>query len=197
MKPATLPYLLIWFRGFAGVAILTLCIRHHQMAGLTCAILLALGVLSDIFDGVLARKFNVVTPNLRLWDSRCDLVFWLCAVIGLHVLWPEMWATTWMMVVVISLLEITTRAISHIRFGKEASTHHLMSKIFTLSLWALLTQGFLSGQTGLVFWISFALGVISQLEAIAIMAILPNWAFDVKSVLVALALRAQSRSPKN
>ena len=72
------PILLIIFRLFAGLTIVTISIANISNAGVFCTIILALGVLSDIFDGVLARKFNVVTNDLRLWDSRIDVIFWLC-----------------------------------------------------------------------------------------------------------------------
>jgi phosphatidylglycerophosphate synthase len=196
MKPATLPYLLIWFRGMAGLVILFLCLLQLPLAGIFCTALLALGVMSDIFDGVLARKFNVVTPDLRIWDSRCDLLFWICTIVGVHILWPKLWATTWLMVAVIGSLEVTARLISHVRFGREASTHHVLSKIFTLFLWALVSQAFLIGGTGILFWATFALGVISQLEAIAIMMVVPHWVFDVKGIGSALKMRSQYKSLK-
>jgi phosphatidylglycerophosphate synthase len=186
-----IPYALIWFRGLAGIAILGLCVLHASFAPLICTMLLALGVLSDIFDGVIARKLNIVTSDLRLWDSRCDVLFWVCACVGVHLLWPNLWSKTWIIVALLSALELIPRVISHLRFRKEASTHHIMSKIFTLFLWALLTQVFLTGETGVLFWVTFALGIISQCEAIAIMAILPHWACDIKNVKVAITLRTQ------
>jgi phosphatidylglycerophosphate synthase len=193
MGPHTIPYALIWFRGVAGLAILALCMVKAPLAPVLSTILLALGVLTDIFDGVIARRLNVVTPDLRLWDSRCDVVFWVCAAVGLHILWPDLWATTWIMVATLVVLEMIPRVISHVRFRKEASTHHLMSKIFTLFLWALLSQLFLTGEVGFLFWVTWALGIISQCEAIAIMAIIPKWACDIKSLKVALDMRARAK----
>lgn len=154
-----------------------------------CTIILALGVLSDIFDGVLARKFNVVTDNLRLWDSRADVIFWVCTAIALHILYPTLWHISWVMIIVLGIMETIPRIISHIRFKREASTHHILSKIFTLFLWATISLAFLNGELGNLYWLTLLIGIISQLEAIAIMLIIPKWAVDVKSIKSAWKMR--------
>ncbi len=183
------PILLIIFRLFAGLTIVTISIANISNAGVFCTIILALGVLSDIFDGVLARKFNVVTNDLRLWDSRIDVIFWLCTAIALHILYPAIWKISWIMIVVFGIMETIPRIISQIRFKREASTHHILSKIFTLFLWATISFAFLNGKLGNLYWVTLFIGIISQLEAIAIMLIIPEWAVDVKSIKSALTMR--------
>jgi CDP-diacylglycerol--glycerol-3-phosphate 3-phosphatidyltransferase len=184
-----IPFALVIFRFVAGPAIVALCAALPEQAPVWATILVALGVLSDIFDGVIARRLDCVTPALRLWDSRTDVVFWLCVAIGLHGLYPAIWHTTWIMLAVLGAMEVTTHLISHIRFRREASTHHILSKIFCLFLWALVSQVFLTGQTGWLFWLTLAVGVVSQAESMAIMLILPTWQCDVKNLAVAIQLR--------
>ncbi|EGF92526.1 CDP-alcohol phosphatidyltransferase family protein [Asticcacaulis biprosthecium C19] len=184
-----LPFALILFRLAAGPVILAVAWFQPPLAALVCTILLGLGVLSDIFDGVIARRLNIVTNDLRLWDSRCDVVFWLSVAISLHLLHPAIWQVTWLMLAVLGVMEATTHLISYVRFSREASTHHLLSKIFCLFLWALASQIFLTGATGWLFWLTLGVGVVSQLEAMAIMLIVPAWQVDVKSLKAALALR--------
>ncbi len=184
-----LPALLIIFRFFAGLMLVGISMTNVESAGIICAIILALGVLSDIFDGVLARKFNVVTNDLRLWDSRIDVIFWLCTAFALHIFYPMLWQISWVMIVVLGIMETIPRIISHIRFKREASTHHILSKIFTLFLWATISFAFLNGKLGNLYWVTLFIGIISQLEAIAIMLIIPEWAVDVKSIKSALKMR--------
>lgn len=184
-----IPKILIIFRFFAGLMLVGISMTNVESAGIICAIILALGVLSDIFDGVLARKFNVVTDDLRLWDSRIDVIFWLCTAIALHILYPMLWQISWVMIVVLGIMETIPRIISHIRFKREASTHHILSKIFTLFLWATISFTFLNGKLGNLYWVTLFIGIISQLEAIAIMLIIPEWAVDVKSIKSALKMR--------
>jgi CDP-diacylglycerol--glycerol-3-phosphate 3-phosphatidyltransferase len=39
--------------------------------------ILVAATLSDIFDGILARKFGVATPGLRRYDSITDIIYYL------------------------------------------------------------------------------------------------------------------------
>src|SRR3954453_15221847 len=40
------------------------------------------GILSDYFDGVLARRFKVAFPWVRRLDSLTDVVFYLCILLS-------------------------------------------------------------------------------------------------------------------
>lgn len=184
-----IPFALVIFRVLAGPVIIALCMLLPKSAPVAATVLVALGVFSDIFDGMIARRLDCVTPGLRTWDSRADVVFWLCVAIGLHVLYPMIWRTTWIMLTVLPAMEIATHLISQVRFRREASTHHVLSKIFCLVLWALVSQIFLTGETGWLFWVTLAVGVVSQAESMAIMLILPQWQCDVKNLAVAIQLR--------
>ena len=188
-SPRNLPFCLVIFRILCAPFIVIFASIRINHCGLFCTIILALGVLSDIFDGVLARKFNVVTDNLRLWDSRADVIFWVCTAIALHILYPTLWHISWVMIIVLGIMETIPRIISHIRFKREASTHHILSKIFTLFLWATISLAFLNGELGNLYWLTLLIGIISQLEAIAIMLIIPKWAVDVKSIKSAWKMR--------
>jgi len=189
MTLRAIPYVLIALRVAAGLSILALALLVGPPARWACAVLLAIGVLSDIFDGVIARRLGSVTDRLRTFDSRADVAFWLCATAAVLVLHPGLVTTLWPFVAVLAAMELTAHAISFVRFRKEASPHHLLSKLFGLALWALLTQLLVAGTGGWVLSVAFAMGVASQLESWAIMLILPAWRCDVRSVGQALAWR--------
>jgi phosphatidylglycerophosphate synthase len=189
MRLAAVPYLLIGFRLVAGVSLVVLAATLGDAARYGCAGLLALGVLSDIFDGVIARRIGSVTDRLRTFDSRADVVFWIGAVAATLILHPDLWPAIWPPAAMLAAMEATTHAVSFARFGKEASPHHLLSKLFGLGLWALLSQMIVFGFGGPLLWATFALGVLSQLEALAITLALPAWRCDVRGIREALALR--------
>ena len=48
-------------------------------------VIIAWAIISDIFDGIIARKIGVATEWLRRWDSRVDSVFWISATISICV----------------------------------------------------------------------------------------------------------------
>jgi CDP-diacylglycerol--glycerol-3-phosphate 3-phosphatidyltransferase len=47
--------------------------------GLALASMVLTALQSDIFDGVLARRWGCDTGGVRLFDSMADTVFYLCA----------------------------------------------------------------------------------------------------------------------
>jgi CDP-diacylglycerol--glycerol-3-phosphate 3-phosphatidyltransferase len=189
MRPDTIPYLLIAFRLLAGIVVMALALAFGPAARYGCAVLLALGVLSDIFDGVIARRLGSVTERLRTFDSRTDVVFWVGVTIAMLILHPNLLAATWPMAALLGGMELSVHVVSFARFGKEASPHHLLSKLFGLALWALFTQLLITGSGGPLQFGVFVMGVASQLEAMAIMLTLPAWRCDVRGFREAWALR--------
>lgn len=174
------PWLLVLFRLAAGPAMLVLAAAGQ---GRVCAAVLSLGVLSDIFDGIIARRLGVATPALRTWDSRADVIFWASAALAVVILRPELLPRLWPAAAVIAALELANHAFSFAKFRREASPHHWLSKVFGLGLWALFGACFAVGDPGPLLWIVLALGVLSQLEAFAITWRLREWRCDVRSVL--------------
>ena len=76
-----LPAALIALRLMLGPLML-LVAANGEAAPLLAAMIVA-ATLSDIFDGVLARRWGVATEALRVADSRVDIVFIGCAVAAL------------------------------------------------------------------------------------------------------------------
>lgn len=71
------PYILTYSRlAMAVFYILVSICKPLQNSGLIVAVLIA-AILSDVFDGIIARRLNVATPQLRQLDSKVDTVFWL------------------------------------------------------------------------------------------------------------------------
>lgn len=189
MSPNSIPWLLIGWRAACAPILLALAALDRPWSGAACAAVLSSGVLSDIFDGVVARRLGVATPGVRTLDSRVDVLFWVSVAASVLLLRPELWTRLAPLIAVIAAMEVLTHLVSFARFRREASPHHLTSKLFGLALWALAGVWFWSGQAGPLYAFAFALGVAAQLEALAITLILPSWRTDVKGVGQALALR--------
>jgi CDP-diacylglycerol--glycerol-3-phosphate 3-phosphatidyltransferase len=194
-RPAAVPYLLVALRFVCGLAMVGVAVAKIAYGGPLCAALLAIGVVSDIYDGVIARRLGSDTDLLRLLDSRCDLVFWTAATGAAVLLHPALLARTWPIILVFAVLEASVHIVSFARFRREASPHHLLSKLFALSLWVLLTLLLITGDGGWLQAFVFALGVASELEALAITLALPSWRRDVRNLGEALALRRAARAP--
>ena len=86
-------------------------------------------------------------------------------------------------------MEILCYLISFIRFRKETCTHAFLSKIWGLILFSTFVSiiGFSYG--GFIFKLAVIWGIISQLDVILIILILPKWQNDIPSSYHAYLIR--------
>ncbi|GGG61002.1 hypothetical protein GCM10007332_23560 [Epilithonimonas arachidiradicis] len=147
------------------------------------------GLLTDIFDGIIARKVGVSSEKLRRLDSQTDLVFWLAIGFSTYWLNSEIIKDHWKSISLIFGMEALCYIISFWKFGKETCTHAWLSKFWGLSL--LLAFTFLIGfsTANWAFYLCLILGLISHIDVILIILILPIWQFDVPSSYHAWKIR--------
>lgn len=151
--------------------------------------MIAAGFLSDIYDGILARRWGTATAALRIADSAADTVFYvgvLVAVVERH--WQVIHARLWLLAVLLGL-ETTRVVFDWLKFGRMASYHSYASKAWS-ALLALATIALLCFNRG--FWlttVAIAWGILCDLEGLAMSAVLPRWAHDVKNLRRALRIR--------
>lgn len=184
-----IPLLLILFRFLLAPILLLLAIYIGEESKKIIVILIFLGLLSDIFDGIIARKLNVSSTRLRRFDSQVDLIFWISVGICCYILNPEIIKGQKIGVFLIIIMEIICYSISFIRFKKETCTHAFLSKIWGLLLFSTFISiiGFNYG--GILFSITIILGIISQIDVILIILILPKWQNDIPSCYHAYLIR--------
>lgn len=191
----TIPYLLILLRFLSAIAILYLGYFTGEKSRTPIVILMYFGLLTDIFDGIIARKVGVSSEKLRRLDSQTDLVFWLSIGFSTYWLNPEIIQDHWKSISLIFGMEALCNIISFWKFGKETCTHAWLSKIWGLSL--LIAFTFLIGfsTASWAFYLCLILGLISHIDVILIILILPKWQFDVPSSYHAWKIR-QGKSIK-
>ncbi len=85
-----IPIALILLRLLIAPIILSLAYFIGEGAKISIVILMYLGLISDIFDGIIARKQNISTTKLRRMDSQTDMIFWLSIGISTWVLFPRL-----------------------------------------------------------------------------------------------------------
>ena len=150
-------------------------------SGRTAALILAAGFVSDVYDGMVARRFGVATAGLRRLDSAVDSVFYLAAAFCVWRLHPEAIVShRWLIAAVIATLLIN-HAFEFWKFGREASYHAWLAKAWGASLFAALIFLFVAGDDWLLT-VALCIGVASHVENFLITLRLPEWRHDVKSV---------------
>jgi phosphatidylglycerophosphate synthase len=185
----TIPYLLIYGRLIAGFIVLAISIFPVRNYTLFAGALFSAGLLSDIFDGIIARRLNISTTGMRRLDSLVDQVFWLCIIGGLFFRYPAFAERNLFKILLLAAVELLAYAVSYLRFGKEVATHAISSKLWTLVLFATLLELLFTGNSTILFEICFYSGLATRLEIVCILLLLRQWTNDVPSVYHAMQLR--------
>ncbi len=184
-----IPYLLIAIRFIFAPVIFIVSYFNGRESGLTILTLMFIGLLTDIFDGIIARKVGVSSEKLRRLDSQVDLVFWLSVGCAAYFINPGIIKSHQGSIILIFIMEALCYLISIIKFKNETCTHAFLSKMWGLSL--LVAFIYLIGfqQAGWAFYLAVILGIISHIDVILIILILPKWHYDVPSFYHALKIR--------
>lgn len=184
-----MPVVLIYSRLIIGLLIIYLAYRNVYNYKIYAITLFSIGLLTDIFDGIIARKLQVSTQKLRRLDSTTDQVFFISVVIATYIQCPQFFRMHELMLLLLFGLETLTYIISFLKFKKEIATHSIGAKVWTLFLFATLIEVIANCNSTMIFYICFWIGIITRLEIIAIILTLKTWTNDVPSIYHALQLR--------
>ena len=168
-------------------------------SGLGLAALVVTALLSDIFDGVLARRWRCDTAGVRLFDSMADTVFYACVGIALWISPSQVLRDNVGLLVAVLALEAARFGLDFAKFGKPASYHSYLAKAWGLAMatamiWAFAANG--SHGASVLLGASLALGIVSNLEGLAMSLILPVWRKDVRGLAVAWAMAKEVRGSR-
>lgn len=178
-----IPFLLIYSRILIAIIIGILAFYQPKNYSVWIVVLMSLGLITDIFDGIIARKLNVSTEKLRIWDSNVDQFFWLMVIGSIFYLNIDFIKEHFIWIAIIIFLEVLCYIISYYKFKKTIATHSIFAKLWTLSLLAFLIDLVLNSVSYLPFIICIGLGILSRIEIILIILKLHKWTTDVPSVL--------------
>jgi phosphatidylglycerophosphate synthase len=184
-----LPILLIYSRIAFGIIIIGLSIIKPEYFRGIIITLIVLGLISDIFDGIIARRLGVSTSKLRRLDSTVDQFFWLAVVVSAYIIDPVFFKNNLLPISIVIGLELVCYVVCFLKFKKEVATHAISSKLWTLVLLATLIQIITVNHSVILFNVCVYLGIITRIEIISIFLIIKNWENDVPTVYHAVLIR--------
>ena len=191
-RRALAPLALTALRALLGPVLVLLALYRPSPAAFGLCLVLAF--LSDVFDGILARRLNVATPGLRRLDSLADTAFYLSASFAAWHLHPDALREHLGALAVLAALELARYAYDLLKFRREASYHMWSSKCWGIALFVGFFGLLVFGQGGWPVALAVYVGIAADLEGLAISALLPAWRSDVASVVHALRIRADARN---
>ncbi len=184
-----IPTVLIYSRPVLGLVLVVFSAFHVSNYNRLAVILFTVGLLTDILDGIIARYLKISTEYLRRLDSTADQIFFILVAIATYIASPQFFHDHYIELTILLSTEAFAYLICYFKFRKEIATHAISSKIWTLILFATIVQIMATDNSIILFEFCFYVGIITRLEIIAIILILPKWASDVPSVYHAMLLR--------
>jgi phosphatidylglycerophosphate synthase len=152
---------------------------------------LVAGFVSDVVDGMVARRASAVTPFLRRLDSAVDTVFYLAVAYAAWVLHPEPLRRLAVPIGAVIAGEVLNYVVALVRFRREASYHAVSAKLWGLLLFMALLV-LLGAGSAMLLPVALAAGIVAELETLAITMTLPAWRHDVPSAWHAWRIRHDS-----
>jgi len=177
---AWFPWGLLAFRLALGPILLFAAWR--DVSGFWLVAGLGAGILSDIVDGMLARRLGVATEKMRRIDSIVDTIFVLFAMGCTWVAYSEVLVEHSGLLALMLGLNFISYIPALIKFRRAPAYHAYSAKLSGLALFAAAALLLLTGLAGWWLDTAIALTILSHLDRIAITLLLPEWRTDVAGV---------------
>jgi CDP-diacylglycerol---glycerol-3-phosphate 3-phosphatidyltransferase len=183
-----IPEILLYSRLLLAIVIIVCIFINPPNSRIIVLVLMYTGIITDIFDGIIARNLNRYYRNFRVLDTLFDLLFYLSVFGFIIVRNPQDFLQNSYLICGILSLELLMYMVSILRFGKLPSPHALLSKFWGLYLvteFSLLILGI----KGSHFTIALAIGIFVHFDRLLIYLLLRKWEHDIPSSWHALRLR--------
>jgi len=192
-----IPIALIYSRLLIGFIIILLSFFHVNHYSFFAITLLSVGLLTDVFDGIIARKLGISSEKLRRLDSSINQVFFISVAVATYIQCPDFFKGNLVKLIVLGAFEVSTYALSYIKFRKEIATHSIGAKIWTLTIFATLVEIIVHCESVMLFELCLWVGLATRLEILAILFTLKKWTNDVPTIYHAVKLRQGKEIKRN
>ena len=181
------PALLIALRALLGPAIWLGCIRAWP--GWLLGTFALCACITDIFDGVIARRVAVATPRLRMADSIVDGEYYLFVCWGIWLADHAILRPYVPALLALGTVQLASYLFSWVRLRRIGGLHAYSAKLWGLMLCASSIWLLAFHQPGIWLALMIGCGFLSNVDGILIISLLPEPRLDVHGAWHALALR--------
>lgn len=192
---AWLPWSLLLFRLILGP--LLLLDARDGYTDLSFVFWLGIAILSDILDGIIARRLGVASQRLRRLDSLVDSIFFFFMAAAAWLAHRELILQHRNLVLAMLALSLLSQIPALIKFRRAAAFHAYSAKASGLALLASGALLFAYGRAGPIFIAALWIAIISHIERILITLILPNWQTDIAWLGTAWKIRKETVYSRN
>lgn len=150
--------------------------------------LYAVTLLTDAIDGFLARRLHVESELGATLDSRGDLAVVLAVPVGALLLWPDMIRGLASYIVITLCAYLAPILVGSLRYSRLPSFHTWGAKAVAVIVGLALLPMFMVQNT-LFYRLCVPLLVMESVEELIMIAVLPRWHPNVRSLWHAIQLR--------
>ena len=145
--------------------------------------MLAISFFTDAIDGLLARKWKVVTEVGSRLDSIADDLTVLMAIIAMFIFKPDFVRDQLSLIILLTALYFLQLLLAFVRYGKPTSFHTYLAKgAAAMQGVFLVLLFFLSQPLVQVFYIAALFTFLDLAEEIVLVLLLPYWQTDVRGL---------------
>ena len=171
------------------VSVLVIVLSFSKVPSYIIVALSIYAIVSDVLDGIIARKLNISTEEMRRLDTKIDTVFWFSCLFYVCINRPLFLKTHLLQLFILVFSELLIIALGAIKFQERVSYHTILSKCWALCLLWFFIDLTLHPSAPVSFAFSFWYGLLVQSEIVLIIIILKQNHTDVPFVWQALRLR--------
>lgn len=177
--PLTIPNILSLYRLFAFPFIMLMILFKLEML---FAIFLVISLNTDVWDGWIARRFNLQTAIGARIDSLADIGVYIAALTGIIVFkMDEIGPDAWLFYLFVAcyLMKVLSPLI---KFGKISSYHLYSIKLGGYLQGIFFILLFFAGYVPVYFYIMVNISLLSFIEDLVIQHMVPDLKSDVKGI---------------
>ncbi len=154
-------------------------------------------IVSDIFDGIIARYLKISTIEKCQLDTKIDTVFWFSCLFYICINYTEFLQKHFLQIGILVFSEIGIIVLGLLKFQERISYHTIFSKFWALLLLWFFISLISSSKAEFSFSCSFWYGLFVQFEILAIASILDKPQTDVPNIISAIKLKKGLKISKN
>jgi len=143
--------------------------------------LLAAG-LTDVLDGIIARRWNIATTYGSRLDSIADTLMEISALGALLLLKPEIITGHALVLGAWIAIEAASILLGWIKFRRIGNLHLYLTKAAGVAAYAFVIYTFVIGYNEAFFYAALALLVVSSLECLLLQLLAPGVDEHMKSI---------------
>ena len=139
-------------------------------------------LVSDIFDGWIARVFALESRLGAMLDSVADSLLLFVSLYGVWVFHPDVLREhAWLCGVAVGLWALED-LLALLRYRRLSSFHTYLSKIVANLLGLFIGSLFLFGFEPWLLYLAAGSSILASLEELALLWVLPQWRADVRGL---------------